>query len=455
METEKKLAAFVTETSFNDLPPETIEAIKNIILNLAGATVAGANSEGCGEIVKQVKEWGGNPEATILIHGGKVPAHNAVLANAYMARALDIDDAMFPGMHVGASTVMTALAAAELVGGCTGREFLTALILGHEIAARFNSVAEYDGFDPTGISTPFGTAAVAGKLLRQNPGLMLNTLALVFNKAAGSFQSNVDGSLAVRSIQGFSAQSGVIAAQLALRGINGPKNFVEGVYGFLHLYGRDKHKTAELTCELGKKYIFAGNILFKKHPSCACTEGGTDAVLHFIKTYGLTAEDVDRIDVMVSPYAYRLTGHDFEMGQSPRVNAQFNIKYCVASALVRGKSSLQYFEYDQIQDPAVQAMLGKIYTHQDPALEGSLPLHLKADMKVTTTKGKVYQVAYDEPRGAPGNPLSKEEFLACFQDYVSYGKLPENKVRQIASLIDNLEESRDVRDLIKLLTDQA
>jgi hypothetical protein len=98
------------------------------------------------------------------------------------------------------------LAAAELVGGCTGKEFLTALVLGTERAARINSVSIYDGFDPTGICSIFATAAIAGRILHLNSQQMLDALALAFNKSGGSFQSNVDGSLAVRVIQGFVSQ---------------------------------------------------------------------------------------------------------------------------------------------------------------------------------------------------------------------------------------------------------
>ena len=317
-----------------------------------------------------------------------------------------------------------------------------------------NSVAEYDGFDPTGISTVFGAAAVAGKLLKLNPEQMLHCLALAFNRSAGSFQSNIDGTLSIRAIQGFSAQSGVIAAELARAGITGPRNFIEGIYGFLHLYGRDKHRAAEITAELGQKYLFASNIVFKRHPSCACTEGGTDAILSIMQEQGITAQDIERIDITVSPYAFNLVGHEFEMGENPRSAAQFNVKYCVASALIRGRSSLKYFRVDQIKDPRITEMLSKIHTEADAALEGNIPLHLKTSMKVKTTDGKVFQRVYNEPRGAPGNPLTQKELQEMFYDYIDYSshRIPPENVGKIVSLTEHLEEAEDVRSLIFLTT---
>jgi len=453
METEKTLAQFISDTEFADLPREPLDVMKNVVLNIVGTTIAGSTREGCEAVVNRVKEWGGKEEATILIHGGKVPAYNAVLANSFMARALDVDDAMFPGMHVGASTVPTALATAELVGGCSGREFLAALVLGHEIASRINFVSSYNGFDPTGVCTIFGTATVAGRILRLNSAQMLDTLALAFNKSGGSFQSNVDGALAVRAIQGFVAQGGIISAQLAQRGITGPKNFIEGVYGYLHLYGRDKYNSEAVTDKLGQRFVFSDKILFKKHPSCACTEGSIDAILYLMEEKGLTSEDVDRIDIKVSPEAYRLVGHQFEVGQSPRVNAQFSIQYCVANTLLRKKTSLQHFEESQIREPRIMELIKKIHVAPDPALEGKVEIHLKTDMKVTTTKGDIYQKVLDEPRGSPGNPLTSEEYQECFQDYVGYaGKpLPGGNVDKIVSMVGRLEEVEDVCSLIPLL----
>jgi len=453
MEAEKRLSQFVSDTRYDALPKGALQATKNVLLNICGTVVAGSTREGCQSVVDQVREWGGKSEATILVHGGRVPAHNAAFANSYMARALDIDDAMFPGMHVGASTVSTALAMAEAIGGCSGKEFLTALVVGHEIAARFNAVTDYVGFDPTGVCTVFGAAAAAGKILRLDPQQMLNTLALAFNKSGGSFQSNVNGALAVRAIQGFSAQGGIISAQLAKQGINGPKQFVEGVYGYLHLYGRDKYNVEAITDQLGRRFIYEGNILFKKHPSCACTEAGTDAILYLMEEKGLTPENVERIDIKVSPIAFNLVGHPFEIGNTPTVNAQFNVRYCVASALLRRGSSLQYFEESRIRDPRISELLKRIYIILDKDLEGVMPLHLKADMTVTTTKGDVYRKAVDYPRGAPGNPMTEEELRKCFQDYVGYGSkaLSAENVDQIISMVGRLEEVEDVRALVPLL----
>ena len=454
MESEKRLAEFVSETKFEDLPRKSIETIKNVILTILGTTIAGATAEGCEPLMGQVKEWGGKKEATILIHGGKVPAYNAALVNSTMARALDFCDAMMPGMHVGSSSVPTALAAAELAGGCTGKEFLSALVLGTEVSARINSISLYDGFDPTGICSIFATAAITGRILHLDSKQMLNVLALAFNKAGGSFQSNIDGSLAVRVIQGFVSQGGIICAQLAQRGITGPKNFLEGTYGYFHLFAKDKHNPQAITQGLGTRFEM-DKTLFKKYPSCGGTLGSTDAILALVKEKGITPKDVEHIDVEVPPYNCNLVGGDFKIGDNPKVNAQFNIQYCVANALLRKSSRLNHFDESFIRDPEVIKLTKKVRVIPVPALDDPerLGFSLAAHLKVTTKNGDLYSKAVDIPRGIPGNPMTHEEHMERFQDCISYASKPLSsaKVDKIISMVDRLDEVGDVRTLIPLL----
>lgn len=450
METEKRLAEYVAETRFQDLPEEPVGVIKNVVLTILGTAIAGADAEGCREVVELARRWGGRREATLLIHGGKVGAHNAAFANSVMARALDFDDVMNPGIHIGASSVPTALAVAELAGGCSGKDFLAALVLGTEVGARINGASVYDGFDPVGVCTIFASTAVAGKILGLNSKQMLDALALAFNKAGGSFQSNIDGSLAVRMIQGFASQGGVISAQLAQRGITGPQNFLEGIHGYFHLYAKDRRDTEMVAGGLGERFELAGTI-FKKYPSSGSTLAGTHAALDLVREKGIGPEDVAEVTVKVTPYVYKLGGHRFEIGDNPTVNAQFNIQYCVANAFLRKSSKLHHFEPSCVKDPRVMDLARRVHTQPDAALEGRGLMAM--DMEVVTKDGTVFHRSVDVPPGLPDNPLSKDEHMERFWDCVGFTSRPwpRDDVDKIISLIGELEGVEDVRGLIPLL----
>jgi 2-methylcitrate dehydratase PrpD len=448
---ERQLVSFIRETSFHDLPAAVVGGTKDQLLADFGTAIAGAWAEGCETVVAMAKEAGGTPEATVLVHGGKVLAQHAAFVNGVMARALDYCDAAVPGAHAGTAIFPAALAAAELVGGVSGAGFLTAVAVGTEVALRMNlGEAEYDGFDPTGVCVPFGSTAAAAKLMGLSEAETWNALGLAFCRCGGSFQANVDGALAVRVIEGWVAETGVLCARLAGRGITGPADFLEGIYGYLHLFGRDRVTAASVVSGLGTTY-HTGNLVFKKFPSCGATQGCTQVILDLMADEGFGAADVERIEITVPPYIHKLVGHPFRVGSNPKVNAQFSIRYCVANALVRKAPRLAHFEVDAISDPEVLRLAEKVEVLPDAALD--LRGHTALDMRVVLTDSRVFLRGTDVAPGFPECPLSREEHLRRFNDCLEFAERP-MPARQVAALVDSvgrLEEAEDIRDLLPLL----
>lgn len=451
MEIERKITEYVYSTTFDEIPEEPLKTVKNMVLDVLGATFAGAEEAG----VKALREFHtgleSKGEATILIHGGKIPAHDAAFINSVMARALDFEDAMAPGLHPGASAVPTALAAAELAGGCSGKDFLAALTLGVEIASRLNlPEAGYNGLDPTGIVGVFETTVIASRILNLTQKEIWNALALAFNRAGGSLQANIDGSLAVRVIQGWVSQSGILCARLARLGITGPENFLEGVYGYFHLYAKDTLDPKRVVGELGERFDLQ-KVVFKKYPCCGMNQGPTELMLNMMKEHKIAAEEVERIDVTVPPYCHKLVGHPFLLGENPRVNAQFSIQYCIANALMRGSSKLQHFEESSVRDPQIMEGVQKVHLTSDAALD--LRGHTALDLKVSMKGGLVHQGSVEIAVGFPGNPLSQKEHEQRFWDCMAYAPrpLPKDRAEEAISLISQLEEVEDVRTFVDLL----
>ncbi len=451
MKTEERLINFICDTRLDDVPESALMTVKYQFLAIAGTTLAGAFEDGCEEAVRFYREMGGKEEATILVHGSRIPAHDTAFVNAVMARALDLCDSIAPGPHIGASLIAGALAASELVGGISGKDFLTAITVGSEVAARMNlSEKAYDGFDPTGICVIFGVTAAAARILGLSKQETWNALALAFNRCGGSFQSHIDGSLGVRFVQGWVAQGGVICARLAGKGITGPRNFLDGVYGYLHLYGKDFAQGERMLANLGERYALQ-NMVFKKYPSCALTQGPTDTILRLMTEEKITADDIARIEVTVPPYTYKLVGHEFEFGDNPRVNAQFSIRFCVANALVRGDASLEHFEKGRMRDPQVLGLAKKITVIPDENLEkrGHTPM----DMRVTTGDGREIFRQIDIGPGFPGHPLTHEDHEKRFQDCLGFAKKPISKdtAARIVSMIQGLENVDDIRGFVQLM----
>ncbi len=176
-------------------------------------------------------------------------------------------------------------------------------------------------------------------------------------------------------------------ARLAQRDITGPVDFIEGVYGYLHLFGRDQVRGEDIVAGLGTDY-HTGNLVFKKFPSCGATQGSTQMILDLVAEEGLSASAVERIEVTVPPYIYKLVGHPFKVGRNPKINAQFNIRFCVANALVRGSSRLAHFETEAINDPAVLELAGRVEVSADAAMDARG--HTAVDMLVVTKDAREF-----------------------------------------------------------------
>jgi len=453
MDVEHTLVSYILNTNFDDLPEQAIEIGKTLLITVLGTTIAGATAEGCEQVLEQIQEWGGRKEATILIHGGQVPAHNAAFANSVMARALDYCDGMVPGIHLGSTCVPSALASAELTGGCSGKDFLTYLIVGAEAAARINFCSTYDGFDPTGVCSLFAATAIAGRMLHLNQKQMLDALALAFNRSGGSLQSNIDGALAVRVVQGFASQGGIMCAQLAKRGITGPRNFLKGQYGYFHLFGKDSYDTEALFGGWGER-VELTKLVFKRYPSCWSTTSSIDAILELVREKGLTPQEVDHIKITMTPYPFKLVGHPFKIGDTPKVSAQFNVRYCVASALLRKCLKFEHLDEPAIRDPEIQNIIDKIDVAADPHLEEQG--HNAIIMRVKTKGGDTYESILRSPRGGQNNPLSIEEHIARFNDCFSYAGKPlaKGNREKILAMVSHVEDIKDVRTLIPLLLSQ-
>ncbi len=134
------------------------------------------------------------------------------------------------------------------------------------------------------------------------------------------------------------------------------------------------------------------------------------------------------------------------------MDGQFNIQYCVANALLRRSSRLEHFDEASVKEPKISEMTGKISVSSQPELNARG--HTALTMEVKTTGGMLYSKSVDIASGFPGNPLTKEDHIERFRGCIEYarGYYPQHNIGKIISLVETLEEMKDVRMLLPLLT---
>jgi 2-methylcitrate dehydratase PrpD len=449
---EERLVSNALKTEYTDLPQRDRDTVKLAILDVIGCMIAGAMAPGCNSVRELVVRWGGEPESTIIVFGDKVPSPNAAFVNSTMARALDFDSTWVRGLHMSAASVPAALAVAEMCIGISGKEFLTAIVAGEDLAARLHlATSEYGGFEPTGVCGVLGLAVMAARLMGLDERQALDALAIAFNRSAGSFQPNIDGALMVRVLEGLAARSGIESALLAQRGITGGKDTLEGTYGYFRLFSNDRYDKQILTHNLGKEFLGARETTIKKYPACGGATSAIDATLQLVSENKIRTEDVDEIIVYSNQDFHNTLGKPFKIGPNPQVDAQFSYPYTVACALVRRRFTIRDIAPETIDDSEVLQIAAKVHPKVDNNLKKDS--FRASSVHIYTKDGKEYSKQVTYPRGDPHNPLSRDEIIEKFRSCVKFAPRPLERGSddRIIQMIDELERLSSVSQLIQLL----
>lgn len=437
----ERFAVFVETTNFDDLPADVIASTKQRILDTIGVAWAGSTAPGCDEARKMIVADGGKGASSLWASGERIAPRAAAFVNGMHAAALDYDSVYERGsVHPDIVTVPAAWALAE-DAGADGRALITAVALGNEIACRLGAAnLENRGWFYTSLHGVFGAAAASAKLLGLSSDGIANALGLALSHAGGTQQALIEKSLAKRAQSGFAADAGVFVAQLAAAGLNGPREAIEGKFGYHNLYGAGDPSIA--VDGLGTHYESLATAI-KKYPSCTANHVPIDLLIGIVAENDLSPANIAGVEVGISLFADQLVGAEFDPSDNPQVAAQFSIQYSAASAALRRRLGIAEIQDDAVFDPDVTAFLPKIKTVTDADNPGKFA---PATVRVETTDGKVYDGSLENVPGTLENPLSAEDVATKFRDCASFGSNPlaAQDADALATTLNNLETCTDL-----------
>jgi len=88
----EKIARFIVDNGYEDLPRDAVDKAKRTALDCIGAAVAGVVEPVSQSITDYVTKLGGPAQASVFGAGLKVSVQDAALANGVIAHALDYDE---------------------------------------------------------------------------------------------------------------------------------------------------------------------------------------------------------------------------------------------------------------------------------------------------------------------------------------------------------------------------
>ncbi|MFC1902187.1 MmgE/PrpD family protein [Chloroflexota bacterium] len=486
MSVTEELVSHVLETRFEAIPGEVLERARDIVIDVLGCSVGGANAPGCPAMVDLIRQRNGKEESTILAYGVRVPAYNAAFANAVMARVMDYGavEIFINGeatrAHIGEILAPTAIALAEqkAIGG---KELLTALVLGEDLVIRTVIAAspQFSQSDSAGILSKlvggasivsvFGAGAIAARLSVFDKRQLLSTFGIALDEVSGARKRIYDGvryfelgeELAVRlgisASFGLAAQFGILAAQLASKGSTGVEDPLTGERGYFTFYCRDYHPEI-LTRELGR--TFHTEVTFKPYPCCRGNHSGIDCALEIVRKHEVDASNIDEVTVIVSPGTRDfLVSIPWEIEGPPHYTANLNahqsLQYNVANTLLRKSSRLEHFTDDFIRDPQIAEIIKKVKITSEgwPTVPGET-FSQATTVIVRMKDGKEFSESVKSGRGHEiYNPLTKEEKREKFIDNAKFSrKITVENARKALNMLERLEEVDDIKKIVRLLT---
>jgi 2-methylcitrate dehydratase PrpD len=269
MEITRRLAEYIRDTEFDDIPADVKTKAKHCFLDWLGSGLGGVDDEASLLITDYVLSCGGKPEATIIGRADRTDAAHAALANGVIGHALDFDDYHADTVIHGTDACLPAIAAVAEKNGLSGADVLTALVLGVDVSIRVGlGLGPYHyerGWHSTATAGILGAGAAVSKLLRLDMDQTLNAMGMCGTQASGLRQ--VFGTMTKPLHPGKACMDAILSASLAQRGFTCSKDILEGDLGVLQVL-TENYDAEKILEGLGSSYHIL-DVSFKPYPSCA------------------------------------------------------------------------------------------------------------------------------------------------------------------------------------------
>lgn len=447
MNESRRLAQFVAETRFEDLPAEVVEAARVFILDDLAAGCAGARTPWADMVAELAQETSSGP-CTVFGRGFTTSPAYAALCNGVMIGGFEVDHPFTPGScHPSGAVFPAALAIAEREGS-DGRSFLAAVATGYEMLCRIGlaatrAVEDERGFHGPGTNSAFGAAAATGKLLGMSADGILHALGIAGSHGGGLVEFFREGAMTKRLHLGRGSQLGVECALLAQKGFTGPSTVLEGSHGFLHAYS-PAPRPERLLDGLGERWEMLAMVL-KAYPCHISFHSVVEGLNAFRKARRVRLNAVETLRITS---ASRMLEERFsDRRPTTLMGAQYSLPWSAALALCHDVADPGVWLNLDLEEPAVRRLTELVELNEHTDRYG-LPGQPVAEVSLSMD-GSIYSFEVTDWKGAPTNPYTFPEMAEKFRRYAA-GVLTTGRVEDAIKRVERLEDERDLRNLVGL-----
>jgi len=450
MDEARRLARFARELRYDELPKEVIDKAKELILDQVGCELAGSTlpwSKATYEYIRDDK--GQREESTVVNYGLRTTVQDAAFANANFGRGGEVDDIDEASKsHLGSIIIPAALAIGEREM-ISVKEFIKAVVVGYDVASRIGAatpLAMSRGFHSTAIFGPFGAAAATSIILGLDEDEILNALSIAASHSSGLMEYSESGGSVNRLHAGIAAYGGIRASFLAQRGFSGPATILEGKKGVCQAFSSEC-SLEEIARGLGKEFRILG-IGLRQYCGCGTQNAGIDAISTIISEHAIAPKEIEDIIVGAPTSVLRMVSTIIE--PKDITSAQFSGRFGIALRLIKGGNGFREYTEENLRDPDILSLVGKIKYILDEDLEKASTNPNPTKVTIRLRDGTVYEETVYAAKGSIQNPMTKEELHNKFREFASM-VLPDYQVGKIIETVEALDRLDNIRDLMQLL----
>lgn len=403
------LCEFVATLRPEDLPAAVVARTEELFLDWVASALAAKGLHPIPQFEAFARAMGpADGRAEILVSRTRSSAWFAAWVNAASSHLVEQDDLHNSSvLHPATVVFPSALAAAQDVGA-SGAELIAAAVAGYEAGIRigeFLGRSHYRVFHTTATVGTLAAAVAVGRLLKLTPAQMVNALGSAGTQAAGLWEFLRDAADSKQLHTAHAAANGLAAAYLARDGVTGAQRILDGAKGLAAGMSSDAD-ARRIDADLGSRWALL-ETSFKFHASCRHTHPAADALLAVMQCEQLGPGDVASVVARVHTDAIEVLGV-VDVPQTVH-QAKFSMGTVLGLIAVHGKAGLVEFRDHALTDPAVAAFRDKVRMVLDEAVDAAYPRRWLGRVEVTTHAGARFEGAIDEPKGDPGNTLSRAE----------------------------------------------
>jgi 2-methylcitrate dehydratase PrpD len=447
----ERLAAHVADATYDDLPPAAVAGAKVFILDTLGVGIAGSTAAGAMELREAASHWGAAPEVPVWGRRGNLPAGSAVFLNAFQVHCQEYDCVCEPAvLHPMATLLPAALAVAELQGGVSGRDLITAVAVGTDVSGYLGiaSTQALRFFRPA-TAGGFGAAAAAARLRGFDAARIAHVMGVQYAQTSGTMQAHVEASPVLPMQVGFNARAALQSCDIAATGIVAPRFSLDGPFGFLPLM-EGGFDLDPVRAGLGRRWLI-GELSHKPYPAGRATHGGIEGVQALRAQHGFAPEDVADILIRGPSVIAKLTGRPDRADPTPAY-ARLCMGYVIAKTLQHGTVDLDHYRGAALIDPETHRLAALVRTEADDNPDPNALAPQTVTVRLRDGRELTWRCA--AMLANPARPLTRAQHLTKFRRCWDFSADPLGAAAREAliAMIDCLEETEDVRAVTALLS---